>query len=139
MEKQTSGLLADDPGYRAVQAISGIGPVLAAVIVAEIGDVHRFASPAKLCSWAGLTPRHHASDTKVHRGSITAVRTLRQRLPVLSPAQAIEYVSALLDGDAPARLVAVATEELVEPVNPVLVVETIVSGAAIRAGQRPEG
>lgn len=54
-----------------------------------------------------------------------AVRTLRLTLPVLSPAEAIEYVSALLDGDAPARLVAVATKELVEPLNPVLAVTTI--------------
>ncbi|SFF97624.1 YrhB domain-containing protein [Streptomyces mirabilis] len=73
------------------------------------------------------------------RGRIHAVRTLRQRLLVLSPAEAIEYVSALLDGDAPARLVAVAAKELVEPLNPVLAVETILSGAEIRAGQRPEG
>ncbi|WP_406445522.1 YrhB family protein [Streptomyces sp. NBC_00631] len=73
------------------------------------------------------------------RGRMHAVRTLRQRLPVLSPAEAIEYVSALLEGDAPARLVAVATKELVEPLNPVLAVKTILSGAAIRAGQRPEG
>lgn len=58
---------------------------------------------------------------------------------MFSPAEAIEYVSALLDGDAPARLVAVATKELVEPLNPVLAVETILSGAEIRAGQRPEG
>jgi hypothetical protein len=28
------------------------------VFVAEIGDVHRFRSPAALCSWAGLTPLH---------------------------------------------------------------------------------
>ena len=73
------------------------------------------------------------------RGRMHAVRTLRQRLPVLSPAEAIEYVSALLEGDAPARFVAVATKELVEPLNPVLAVKTILSGAAIRAGQRPEG
>ncbi|MGX1541457.1 YrhB domain-containing protein [Streptomyces adustus] len=73
------------------------------------------------------------------RGRMHAVRTLRQRLPVFSPAEAIEYVSALLDGDAPARLVAVATKELVEPVNPVLAAKTVLSGAAIRAGQRPEG
>ncbi|WP_327749872.1 YrhB domain-containing protein [Streptomyces europaeiscabiei] len=73
------------------------------------------------------------------RGRVHAVRTLRQRLPMFSPAEAIEYVSALLDGDAPARLVAVATKELVEPLNPVLAVETILSGAEIRAGQRPEG
>ncbi|MFH8561384.1 YrhB family protein [Streptomyces sp. NPDC017988] len=68
-------------------------------------------------------------------GRMHAVRTLRQRLPVLSPAEAIEYVSALLGGDAPARLVAVAAEELLEPLNSVLAVETILSGAAIRAGQ----
>ncbi|MFE7935687.1 YrhB family protein [Streptomyces sp. NPDC057456] len=73
------------------------------------------------------------------RGRMHAVRTLRQRLPMLSPAEAIEYVSALLDGDAPARLVAVATKELVEPFNPVLAVKTISSGAVIRAGQRPDG
>ncbi|CAM5265371.1 hypothetical protein STENM327S_07710 [Streptomyces tendae] len=68
-----------------------------------------------------------------------AVRTLRQRLPMLAPAEAIEYVSALLNGDAPARLLAVVTKELVEPLNPVLAVKTISSGAVIRAGQRPDG
>ncbi|MFG2437948.1 YrhB domain-containing protein [Streptomyces sp. NPDC048508] len=73
------------------------------------------------------------------RGRLHAVWTLRQRLPVLSPSEALEYVSALLEGDAPARLVAVATRELVEPLNPVLAVKTVLSGVAIRAGQRPEG
>ena len=42
-----------------------------AVFVAEIGDVTRFSSPDKLASWAGMTPRHRESDTKVRRGSIT--------------------------------------------------------------------
>jgi transposase len=48
-----------------------VGPVLAAVFVAEIGDVARFPSPDRLCSWAGLTPRHRQSDTEVSRGSIS--------------------------------------------------------------------
>ncbi|MFI5877074.1 YrhB domain-containing protein [Streptomyces sp. NPDC051445] len=73
------------------------------------------------------------------RGRMHAVRTLRQRLPVLSPAEAIEYVSALLEGGASARLMAVATKELVEPLDPVLAVKTILSRAEIRTGQRPEG
>ncbi|WP_405469905.1 YrhB domain-containing protein [Streptomyces canus] len=73
------------------------------------------------------------------RGRMHAVRTLRQRLPMFSPAEGIEYVSALLDGNAPGRLVAVATKELVEPLNPVLAVQTILSGPVIRAGRRPEG
>lgn len=33
--------------------------------------MHRFTRPAQLCSWAGLTPRHRESDTKVRRGRIT--------------------------------------------------------------------
>ena len=58
-------------GYQAIQQVPGIGPTLAAVFVAEIGDVHRFTGHAHLCSWAGLTPRHRESDTVVHRGHIT--------------------------------------------------------------------
>lgn len=71
-------LLHDHAGYRAIRAIPGIGPVLAAVIVAEIGDVHRFGRPEQLCSWAGLTPRHRESDLKVSRGRIT-----KQGSPIL--------------------------------------------------------
>ncbi len=63
--------LRDHGGYRAIQAIEGVGRVLGAIFVAEIGDVGRFSSPDKLCSWAGLTPRHRESDTKAHRGRIT--------------------------------------------------------------------
>ena len=65
------GGLSRDPGYTAVQTIPGIGPILGAVFVAEIGDVHRFASAQKLTCWAGMTPKHHESDTKVRRGRIT--------------------------------------------------------------------
>jgi transposase len=67
----TADDLAGDAGYQAIQRIPGVGPVLAAVFVVEIGDVHRFASPRHLCSWAGVTPRHRESDTTVHRGRIT--------------------------------------------------------------------
>jgi transposase len=63
--------LGGDQGYRAILAIPGVGPVTGAVFVAEIGDVHRFPTPRHLASWAGLTPRHHESDTKVRRGRIT--------------------------------------------------------------------
>jgi len=63
--------LRADPGYAAVQAIPGVGSTLAAVFVAEIGDVTRFPGPAQLTSWAGLTPRHRESDTTVRRGRIT--------------------------------------------------------------------
>jgi transposase len=63
--------LAADPGYTAVQQIPGIGPILGAVFLAEIGDISRFPTAEKLTCWAGLTPRHRESDTHVHRGRIT--------------------------------------------------------------------
>lgn len=47
------GKLVADAGYRAVQTIPGIGPVLAAVFVAEVGEVHRFPTAAHLAWWAG--------------------------------------------------------------------------------------
>lgn len=63
--------LVGHPGYEAIQAIPGVGKTLAAVFVAEIGDVGRFERPEQLASWAGMTPRHHESDTTVRRGKIT--------------------------------------------------------------------
>jgi transposase len=71
LDKVLADLLARHEGYAAIQALPGIGPVLAAVIVAEIGDIRRFRHPGQLCSWAGLTPRHYESDTKVIRGHVT--------------------------------------------------------------------
>jgi len=65
------GRLRASPDFVALQQIPGIGPVLGAVFIAEVGDVSRFATASQLACWAGLTPKHHESDTHVHRGRIT--------------------------------------------------------------------
>jgi len=66
--KPIKARLAGHRGFTAIQAIPGVGSILAAVFVAEIGQVDRFDRPEQLTSWAGLTPRHRESDTTVHRG-----------------------------------------------------------------------
>jgi hypothetical protein len=71
LERRIHELLRDDRGYQAIQALDGVGRTIAAIFVTEIGDIDRFRSPEALCSWAGLTPRHRESDTKVVRGKIT--------------------------------------------------------------------
>jgi transposase len=71
LEGEIHRQLGHHRGYHAIQAINGIGPTIAAVLVAEIGDVDRFRSAEALCSWAGLTPRHRESDIKTTRGSMT--------------------------------------------------------------------
>jgi transposase len=71
LEGQIHRRLRGHRGYRAIPAINGIGPTIAAILVAEIGDVDRFRSAEALCSGAGLAPRHRESDNKTVRGSIT--------------------------------------------------------------------
>jgi transposase len=71
LDRTIAASLANHRGYHAIQALNGVGPIVAAVLVTEIGDITRFPSPDRLCSWAGMTPRHRESDTKVKRGSIT--------------------------------------------------------------------
>jgi transposase len=68
---QIRAQLTGHTGYAAIQAIPGVGAILAAVFVAEIGQVDRFPSATHLVSWAGLAPKHRESDTTVHRGPIT--------------------------------------------------------------------
>jgi transposase len=70
-EVEVARRLKDHPGYRRLLGVRGIGPVLAAVFVAEIGDVTRFPNAAALCCWAGITPRHYESDRTVRRGHIS--------------------------------------------------------------------
>ena len=81
--------LATHDGYHVVQQVPGVGPILAAVFVAEIGEVDRFVDAAHLCSWAGLTPRHRESDTKVHRGRITKQGSKLVRWAAIEAAQKI--------------------------------------------------
>jgi transposase len=71
VEVELDRRLKHQPAYRNLQKIKGIGPVLAAVLVAEIGDITRFPGPDQLACWAGLTPRHYASDRTTRRGHIT--------------------------------------------------------------------
>jgi transposase len=71
LEREIHIQLRGHHGYHALQAINGVGRTIAAILVAEIGDVDRFRSAEALCSWAGLTPRHRQSDIKTTRGAIT--------------------------------------------------------------------
>jgi transposase len=59
------------PRVKALTRLPGAGPFTAPVIVAEIGDVSRFASARKLASWAGLTPTVRGSDRILWHGHIS--------------------------------------------------------------------
>ena len=92
---QARARLIGDPGYQAVQTIPGIGPILGAVFVAEVGDVHRFGRAEQLTCWAGLTPKHRESDTHVHRGRITKQGSRLVRWAVIESVQILPRTSMI--------------------------------------------
>ena len=49
-------------------SIPGIGPLSAAVIYAEYGDISNFSKPSQMLAFAGLEPRVNDSGTESHGG-----------------------------------------------------------------------
>jgi len=53
-----------------VLTIPGIGPITAAIITSEYGDVKNFSSPDKMVSFAGLEPGYYQSGTMEFQGKM---------------------------------------------------------------------
>lgn len=67
------------PLVAALQSMRGIAMITAATIVAEIGDLARFATPRRLMAFLGLVPAEHSSGTKIRRRGITKAGNTRAR------------------------------------------------------------
>ena len=59
------------PVVRALQALRGVALVAAATLVAELGDITRFANPRQLMAYLGLVPSEHSSGGTRRQGGIT--------------------------------------------------------------------
>jgi transposase len=65
----------------------GIGWILGYTMAAEIGDIHRFATPERLVSYTGLCPRVYQSGERDRRGALSkrGPRYLRWALVEAAP------------------------------------------------------
>jgi transposase len=70
-EMEVKQRAAADPTAVALATLTGLGPVLALTIRAEMGDITRFASGPALASYAGLVPRVVRSADQGYHGRIT--------------------------------------------------------------------
>ena len=59
------------PVVRALQALRGMALVAAATVIAELGDITRFANPRQLMAYFGLVPSEHSSGPTRRQGGIT--------------------------------------------------------------------
>ena len=71
-------LLYKVPHADKMVAIKGVGMVTAAVIVSEIGDIHRFRDPRQILKMAGLSLKENSSGK--HKGRTTISKRGRRRL-----------------------------------------------------------
>lgn len=67
-------LMGENLSAKTLMGLSGAGPVVAAIILSEIKDIHRFSKDAKLARYAGCAPQKHGSGGKFkyypnHRGN----------------------------------------------------------------------
>ena len=49
------------PAYARLQAIPGVGPIVAAALLAAVGDGRQFRNGRQMAAWLGLVPRQHGS------------------------------------------------------------------------------
>lgn len=72
LEQRLEALVEITPEMQWLLTMPGVGVILAATIALEIGEVQRFPSAMHLASYAGTTPRVHASGGKVRYGPLRA-------------------------------------------------------------------
>jgi transposase len=81
------------PVVKAIQAMRGVRLLVAAGVVAELGDLTRFDHPRKLMSYLGLVPSEHSSGGKRHLGAITKCGNGRARRLLVEGAHSYRHAA----------------------------------------------
>jgi len=79
------------PVVKALQALRGVAPIVAATTMAEIGDLSRFPNPRQLMAYLGLVPSENSSGETTQRGSITKTGNGHVRRALVEAAQAYGF------------------------------------------------
>lgn len=70
MEQRMGEVFEATSEIQRLMTLPGVGFILAVVIATEVGDVTRFPTAMHLASYAGTTPRVHASGGKTYLGPV---------------------------------------------------------------------
>lgn len=81
------------PVVKAIQAMRGVRLLIAAGVIAELGDLTRFDHPRKLMSYLGLVPSEHSSGPKRRLGAITKCGNTRARRLLIEGAHSYRHTA----------------------------------------------
>ena len=90
LEQQIATLAASwrmQPVAEALQGLRGVQLLTAVALVAELGDLSRFAHPRQLMAYLGLVPSEYSSGRSHRQGSITKAGNSHARWFVVEAAQ----------------------------------------------------
>src|SRR5258708_66389 len=79
----------------AMPAKGGMALVNAASLIAELGDLARFANPRQLMAYLGLVPSEHSSGSSVKRGGITKAGNAAARRLLIEAAWSYRFPARL--------------------------------------------
>ena len=83
------------PVVAALQTMRGMALVNAATLIAELGDLTRFANPRQLMAYLGLVPSEHSSGASVKRGGITKAGNRAARRLLIEAAWSYRFPARL--------------------------------------------
>src|SRR5215469_5237486 len=99
------------PVVAALQAMRGMALVNAASLVAELGDLTRFANPRQLMAYLGLVPSEHSSGASVKRGGLTKAGNSAARRLLIEAAWCYRFPARV------SRELRLRQEELPKPIR----------------------
>ena len=96
IEKSIDDAIAAAPAgiqqvVQALQALRGVGRIVAVSVVAEVGSLSRFANPRQLMSYCGMVSSEYSSGKHVHRGGITKAGNSHLRRVIVEAAWAYQH------------------------------------------------
>jgi transposase len=93
------------PVVQALQALRGVQFLVAITVVAELGDLTRFANPRQLAAFVGLIPSEYSSGSARRQGGITKAGNGRARRALVEgawayrhPAKVSQHIQTRIDG-----------------------------------------
>ena len=100
-----------EPVVRALMSLRGVDLLSAMTLVAEIGDIARFASARELMGYLGLVPSEHSSGAAVRKGSITKTGNAHARRVLTEAAWNYRFAARI------GRALNVRQEQVAEPIR----------------------
>lgn len=79
------------PAIHAIQALRGVQFKVAVGLIAEIGEISRFASAPQLMAWLGMTPSEYSTGERRRQGAITKCGNANARRLLVEAAWAYRY------------------------------------------------